>query len=305
MKTDHAQNEENDVKLVILTLDSDPNKPKPKSIRHKQLDAFYHDVSDEDSNEESSEYDSATSGEEDDDDDDDDDDYEEEGRSTRVVRSASFRQRTVPLNPLAAQDKSFSHRVRAVAGLVESCWPAFLAASSTFLNAALDDQLFRNLIKAFQRFAQVAGLLRLSTPRDALMTTLAKASVPPHIVNAMSATLDSARSPPLGGPEWGLPGQRLLAGPGVRSRSGFLAPPPIRRRHGHPSVRSPSGRWRDQCRYPGMGPGPHAAARTRERSVPGAAARFLYPYLRPRAGRWLRPIRHGRGFGVARPGGRT
>ncbi|KAF7194012.1 Protein MON2-like [Pseudocercospora fuligena] len=85
----------------------------------------------------------------------------------------------------------------AVAGIVDSCWPAVLATCSTFLNAALDDHYFRNLIKAYQRFAQVAGLLRLTTPRDALMTTLAKAAVPPHVLNAalVSSGPESAKSP--------------------------------------------------------------------------------------------------------------
>ena len=102
-------------------------------------------------------------------------------------RSQSFRKRTVPLNPLEQEGLAVSDKVRAVNGLVESCWPAVLATSSTFLNASLDDQYYRSLIKAYQRFVQVAGLLRLSTARDALMTTLGKAAVPPHILNAAAA----------------------------------------------------------------------------------------------------------------------
>ena len=103
------------------------------------------------------------------------------------ARSESFRKRAVPLNPLDLEGHASASKVRAVNGLVESCWPAVLATSSTFLNAALDDQYYRNLIKAYQRFAQVAGLLRLSTARDALMTTLGKAAVPPHVLNVASA----------------------------------------------------------------------------------------------------------------------
>ncbi|KJX96996.1 endosomal peripheral membrane protein [Zymoseptoria brevis] len=113
-------------------------------------------------------------------------------------RSQSFRTGAVPLNPLEAKDAPYAARVKAVAGIVDSCWPAVLATSSTFLNAALDEQYFRNLIKAYQRFAQVAGLLRLDTPRDAFMTTLAKAAVPPHVLNA--ATAETLRSPPAESP---------------------------------------------------------------------------------------------------------
>ena len=109
------------------------------------------------------------------------------GATSGRPRSQSFRKRAVPLNPLEQEGHATAGRVRAVNGLVESCWPAVLATSSTFLNAALDDQYYRNLIKAYQRFAQVAGLLRLGTARDALMTTLGKAAVPPHVLNAATA----------------------------------------------------------------------------------------------------------------------
>lgn len=108
-------------------------------------------------------------------------------------RSTSFRTQAVPINPLEMEDAPYSAKIKAVASLVDSCWPAVLATASTFLNAALDDQYFRNLIKAYQRFAQVAGLLRLTTPRDALVTTLSKAAVPPHVLNA--ATSEPVKSP--------------------------------------------------------------------------------------------------------------
>lgn len=119
--------------------------------------------------------------------------HSHDSKHTSLKRSASFRAHAVPLNPLAATDAPYAPRVKAVAALVDNCWPAVLATSSSFLNAALDDQYFRNLIKAYQRFAQVAGLLRLVTPRDALMTTLAKASVPPHVLNA--AISEPVRTP--------------------------------------------------------------------------------------------------------------
>lgn len=116
---------------------------------------------------------------------------------TRSERSQSFRKRAVPLNPLEIEGPS-QPKIRAVAALIESCWPAVLATSSTFLNAALDDQYYRSLIKAYQRFAQVAGLLRLSTPRDALMTTLGKAAVPPQLLSA--STAEPSRSPSMESP---------------------------------------------------------------------------------------------------------
>ena len=118
-------------------------------------------------------------------------------QQNRSERSQSFRRRAVPLNPLDIEGPSQA-RIKAVASLIESCWPAVLATSSTFLNAALDDHYYRSLIKAYQRFAQVAGLLRLSTPRDALMTTLGKAAVPPHVLSA--STAEPMRSPSIESP---------------------------------------------------------------------------------------------------------
>ncbi|KAM0702659.1 hypothetical protein Q7P35_010090 [Cladosporium inversicolor] len=118
-------------------------------------------------------------------------------QQNRAERSQSFRKRAVPLNPLDIEGPSQA-RIKAVASLIESCWPAVLATSSTFLNAALDDHYYRSLIKAYQRFAQVAGLLRLSTPRDALMTTLGKAAVPPQVLSASIA--EPMRSPSIESP---------------------------------------------------------------------------------------------------------
>lgn len=103
---------------------------------------------------------------------------------TRVKRSQSYRSRAVPLNPLSDEQGPSVARVRAIADLMEECWPALLATCSTFLYAALDNDYYRSLIRSFQRFAQVSGLLRLFTARDAFLTTLGKAAVPPHMLTS-------------------------------------------------------------------------------------------------------------------------
>lgn len=103
---------------------------------------------------------------------------------TRRTRSQSYRSRTVPINPLQLETNSGGNRMQAIASLVEECWPALLATYSTFLNAALDHDYYRALIRSYQRFVQVSGLLRLSTARDAFLTTLGKAAVPPNVVSA-------------------------------------------------------------------------------------------------------------------------
>jgi hypothetical protein len=109
----------------------------------------------------------------------------------RKKRSQSYRSRTVPLNPLSTDDSIQAIRIRAIAKLVEECWPALLATYSTFLNASLDNDYYRALIRSYQRFVQVSGLLRLSTARDAFLTTLGKAAVPPSIVTSSISTVSS------------------------------------------------------------------------------------------------------------------
>ncbi|KAK8068689.1 hypothetical protein PG994_005305 [Apiospora phragmitis] len=78
--------------------------------------------------------------------------------------------------------------------MVDECWPAILATCSTFLYAALDSEYYHGLVRAFQKFAHVAGLLQLATPRDAFLTTLGKAAVPP---NVFTACLGAGSSKPI------------------------------------------------------------------------------------------------------------
>ncbi|KAG7109791.1 Protein MON2 like protein [Verticillium longisporum] len=77
----------------------------------------------------------------------------------------------------------------------DECWPAILATCSTFLYAALDSEYYHSLVRAFQKFAHVAGLLQLSTPRDAFLTTLGKAAVPPNVFTACLNAGSNARTP--------------------------------------------------------------------------------------------------------------
>lgn len=102
----------------------------------------------------------------------------------RRDRSGSFKKNPVPINPLELEDHPMASDVKICAAIVEDCWPAILATCSTFLYAALDSDYYHGLVRAFQRFAHVAGLLHLATPRDAFLTTLGKAAVPPNVFTA-------------------------------------------------------------------------------------------------------------------------
>ncbi|KAL1306906.1 hypothetical protein AAFC00_005549 [Neodothiora populina] len=124
---------------------------------------------------------------------------EPESARTRRDRSQSYRSRTVPVNPLQLEASSAIGNVKAIANLVDECWPALLATYSTFLNAALDNAYYRALIRSYQRFVQVSGLLRLITARDAFLTTLGKSAVPPNIVGAnMPSTMSPISETPSG-----------------------------------------------------------------------------------------------------------
>ncbi|RDA90981.1 hypothetical protein CP533_3111 [Ophiocordyceps camponoti-saundersi (nom. inval.)] len=98
--------------------------------------------------------------------------------------SSTFKKNPVPLNPLDMEDHPLHADVKICASMVEECWPAILATCSTFLYASLDQEYYHGLVRAFQRFAHVAGLLHLSTPRDAFLTTLGKSAVPPNLLSA-------------------------------------------------------------------------------------------------------------------------
>jgi len=103
-------------------------------------------------------------------------------------RKATMRQPRVPTNPLALESHPSYEDIVISSALVEACWPALLAAFSTFLYATLDNELYHGLVRSFQKFSHVAGVLRLVTPRDAFLTTLGKAAVPPNVLSANVST---------------------------------------------------------------------------------------------------------------------
>ncbi|KAK0707365.1 hypothetical protein B0H67DRAFT_519046 [Lasiosphaeris hirsuta] len=111
-----------------------------------------------------------------------------------LERSASFKRNPVPVNPLSLENHPLQAEVKICADFIEECWPAILATCSTFLFAALDSEYYHGLVRAFQKFAHVAGLLQLTTPRDAFLTTLGKAAVPPNIFTA-SLNTGAPRTP--------------------------------------------------------------------------------------------------------------
>jgi len=111
-----------------------------------------------------------------------------------ISRTQSLSGSKIPLNPLTLKDHVLYSQIQTSADMIESCWPALLAAYSTFFHAALDMEYYHSLVRSFQKFSQIAGLLRLSTPRDAFLTTLGKNAIPPAVVSAYSVANLTAKS---------------------------------------------------------------------------------------------------------------
>ncbi|XP_059173580.1 protein MON2 homolog [Physella acuta] len=64
--------------------------------------------------------------------------------------------------------------------LINSSWCGMLAALSLLLDASTDESATEMILKAQEAYANMCGHLNMATPRDAFITALCKASLPPH-----------------------------------------------------------------------------------------------------------------------------
>ncbi|RIA83990.1 hypothetical protein C1645_880206 [Glomus cerebriforme] len=81
-----------------------------------------------------------------------------------------------------------------VTDMANTAWPGLLAAQSFFLTASLDEELFQGVLRAYQNFTIVCGVLQLTTPRDAFLTSLCKGAVPPSVIAASLAESKAVHS---------------------------------------------------------------------------------------------------------------
>uniref|UniRef100_A0A665UC82 Protein MON2 homolog n=1 Tax=Echeneis naucrates TaxID=173247 RepID=A0A665UC82_ECHNA len=79
--------------------------------------------------------------------------------------------------------------------MVNACWCGLLAALSLLLDASTDETATENILKAELTMASLCGRLGLVTPRDAFITAICKASLPPHyaltVLSSNAANLSS------------------------------------------------------------------------------------------------------------------
>ncbi|XP_058057960.1 protein MON2 homolog [Anopheles bellator] len=64
--------------------------------------------------------------------------------------------------------------------LIHSSWMGLLTALGPLIDAATDESSTESVLKSIQSYAALCGLLELHTPRDAFITALCRASLPPH-----------------------------------------------------------------------------------------------------------------------------
>ncbi|KAJ7842842.1 hypothetical protein B0H14DRAFT_3868774 [Mycena olivaceomarginata] len=76
-------------------------------------------------------------------------------------------------------------QLRIVSAIIESGWPALLAALSFIIATNLSDDLFVEVLASYQAMTNVAGMLGLTTPRDAFFTSLSKFAVPTRVVSSL------------------------------------------------------------------------------------------------------------------------
>ncbi|KAF9951008.1 hypothetical protein BGZ72_007432 [Mortierella alpina] len=93
--------------------------------------------------------------------------------ATRPLPSAFPNTNTLELSKSKEADD-----ISLVTTMAESAWPGLLAAFSFFLGSNLDEELFHNIMRAYQNFTSVCGVLQLNTPRDAFLTSLCKNCLP-------------------------------------------------------------------------------------------------------------------------------
>ncbi|XP_063438367.1 protein MON2 homolog isoform X1 [Mytilus trossulus] len=81
--------------------------------------------------------------------------------------------------------------------LINSSWCGMLAAFSLLLDASTDESATEAVLKAMKTYANLCGQLEMTTPRDAFITALCKASLPPHytltVLNSQSIAQSSQK----------------------------------------------------------------------------------------------------------------
>ena len=94
------------------------------------------------------------------------------------------------------EDEPSTHQLQTVQSMVESGWPALLAALSFLISTNLADELFVDVLASYQALTTVSGMLGLTTPRDAFFTSLARLAIPTGVVSSIDSYMPLEPSTP-------------------------------------------------------------------------------------------------------------
>ncbi|KAG6844369.1 hypothetical protein H0H87_007445 [Tephrocybe sp. NHM501043] len=89
------------------------------------------------------------------------------------------------------KDELSTKQLEIVRDIIESGWPALLAALSFIISTNLSDELFVEVLASYQAMTNVSGMLGLTTPRDAFFTSLSKLAVPARVVSSLESYVES------------------------------------------------------------------------------------------------------------------
>ncbi len=93
-------------------------------------------------------------------------------------------------------DEPVTHQLQTVHDMVESGWPALLAALSFLISTNLSDELFVDVLASYQALTTVSGMLGLTTPRDAFFTSLSRLAIPTRVVSSIDSYIPVEPSTP-------------------------------------------------------------------------------------------------------------
>ncbi|TFK38576.1 hypothetical protein BDQ12DRAFT_735649 [Crucibulum laeve] len=114
---------------------------------------------------------------------------------TTIVGRTSRAPAALDLSTLPQGEPS-TKQLKTSSAMLEAGWPALLAALSFVLSTNLSDDLFVDALGAYQALTNTAGILGLTTPRDAFFTSLAKYAVPTRVVSSLDSYMPHTDVPP-------------------------------------------------------------------------------------------------------------
>lgn len=109
--------------------------------------------------------------------------------------SASRTPTPSPSHGKSSRDAWQIKQLHVVHSIISQAWPALLAALSFIISTNISDEIFVNVLLAYQAMTNVSGMLGLTTPRDAFFTSLGKFAVPGRVVTGLETWVEPPPTP--------------------------------------------------------------------------------------------------------------